>query len=252
MKTDIAHLDVALDDVIQAADTLRNDKQPVTIDAVRAHLGAGSTRAIHAHLATWRAGHAQPAEAPKAEMPPALLEELSRWAQQYAQDAGAGMREALAASDSDLAALARVGDELEAERDDLLADVASARAAREQAQLVADERNEEIERLTAELRNARQIAADALVGKAKDQLAIDGKDAQLADLRQQLERNVAATAAESDARLAAQMDLVGIKTERDNLAEEVKDLRTKLDASRTERSNLRAELEILRAQTKGK
>ncbi|XYJ09673.1 hypothetical protein ACSUZJ_20160 [Telluria sp. B2] len=44
-----------------------------------------------------------------------------------------------------------------------------------------------IERLNAELRNARQVAMDALVGKAKDRLASDGKDAQLADLRAEVE-----------------------------------------------------------------
>jgi hypothetical protein len=82
----------------------------------------------------------------------------------------------------------------------------------------------------AELRNARTIATDALVGKAKDQLAIEGKDAQLADLRAQLERNVAAQAALSDARLAAEMELVGAVTARDNYAAEIKELRARLAA----------------------
>ena len=167
-------------------------------------------------------------------LPPALLAELGRWARQYAEDAGAGLRDALARADSDMHSLLAASDQLEAQRKALGIEL--------------DERNEDIERLSAELRNARQVAADALVGKAKDQLAIDGKDAQLADLRQQLERNVAATAAESDARLRAQMELVGVTTERDNLASEVNQLRTALDASRSERSNLRAELETLRAR----
>lgn len=82
----------------------------------------------------------------------------------------------------------------------------------------------------AELRNARSIATDALVGKAKDQLAIEGKDAQLADLRAQIERNVAAAAALSDARLTAEMELVGAVTARDNYAVEIKELRAKLAA----------------------
>jgi hypothetical protein len=63
---------------------------------------------------------------------------------------------------------------LQAARDEL----SSVSAARDQAQALAAERNEEIEQLMAELRNARSIATDALVGKAKDQLAIEGKDAQ--------------------------------------------------------------------------
>lgn len=246
MKTDTAGLDVTRDDVIAAADTLQQDGAAVTIEAVRAALGGGTASTIHAHLAAWRAAKGAPEALPEAVLPPALLAELSRWAQSYAEGAGAGLREALAQAESDAAALVQSGEQLQGERDALSAEVAEAGAARVQAQLVADERSEEIDRLNAELRNARQVAADALVGKAKDQLAIDGKDAQLAELRQQIERYVGSTAADSDARLAAQMELVGIKTERDNLAQEVQELRTQLDASRSERSNLRAELEVLR------
>ena len=151
---------------------------------------------------------------PKAEMPPALLAELSAWAQQYAHDAGAGLRDALATADSEKFALQ--------------ADLDEAQAARDHAQSMAAERDEEIQRLTAELRNARQIATDALVGKAKDQLAIDGKDRQIADLRRQVEQKLAEVATQSDARLAAEMDLVGAVTARDNYAAEIKELRAKL------------------------
>ena len=93
------------------------------------------------------------------------------------------------------------------------------------------------ERLTIELRHARDIASNALVGKAKDQLAIEGKDAQIAELRRQLERQLASSAGESDARLAAEMELVGAATARDNLAAEVAELRAQLDASRSVRGS---------------
>lgn len=122
--------------------------------------------------------------------------------------------------------------------------------AHDAAQAVADERSEEIERLTAELKNARQIAMDALVGKAKDQLAIEGKDAQLLDLRGQLERNVAASSAQSDARLAAEMELIGATTARDSLALEVKDLQAQLAAAKSDRGALRMELDKLRGKAK--
>lgn len=248
MNTDTSQQDVALEAVIEAANSLQSEGKPVTIAEVQNKLGGGATIAIHRHLGEWRANHAPSTEMPGAELPPALVKVLTSWAQQYAQDASAALREQLDAARSDLETLLESGEALTQERNTLAHDAAIAAAAREQAQRLADERNEEIERLTAELRNARQIAADALVGKAKDQLAIDGKDAQLAELRTQLERNVAATAAESDARLAAQMELVGVKTERDTLADEVRELRNQLDVSRTERSNLRAELEALRAR----
>ncbi|WP_208023868.1 hypothetical protein [Duganella aquatilis] len=138
--------------------------------------------------------------APKLEIPEAIVAALGDWVQRTAEEAVAGPRETLARTEEELQA-ARAG---------------------------MAERDEEIEQLMAELRNARSIATDALVGKAKDQLAIEGKDAQLADLRAQIERNVAAAAALSDARLAAEMELVGAVTARDNYAAEIKELRARL------------------------
>lgn len=168
------------------------------------------------------------------EIPETVAAALSGWVQQVAEQTAAPVREALAEVEADAAALRETSAELESARDQALA------ASSEQA--------DEIERLTAELRDARQVATDALVSKAKDQLAIDGKDRQLADLRAQMERNVAAQALESDARLAAEMELVGATTARDNIANEVKTLRAQLDKSYAERSALRAELESLRAK----
>ncbi|MGX4640287.1 DNA-binding protein [Massilia sp. SYSU DXS3249] len=236
------------DDVDAAADKLHAAGKPVTIDTLREALGGGSPAAIGRALLAWRAGRAQPAEAPPAQLPAALVADLAKWAQQFAQEAGAGTRAALDQAGRDMDELLAASARLEAERDGLQAEVDGATAARAQAEAVAAGHAEEIERLNAELRNARQVAMDALVSKAKDQLAIDGKDAQLADLRGQLERNVAASAAQSDARLAAEMELVGAATARDGFAAEVKEMRAQLAASLAERTALRAELETLRAR----
>ncbi len=250
MNADTTRPGVTFDEVAAAADSLANDGKPVTLDAVREALGDASPNSIGRHLGAWRAARADAAQPPKAAMPESLVAELARWAQQFAEEAGAGTRDALAQARRDMDDVLAAGEQLEAERDTLVDEVASATAAREQAAAAAAERSEEIERLNAELRNARQVAMDALVGKAKDQLAIEGKDAQLADLRAQIERNVAASAAESDARLRAEMELVGATTVRDSLAAEVKDLQAQLAAVQAERSALRAEVETLRARAK--
>ncbi len=174
------------------------------------------------------------AGAPSLEIPAAVAAALGGWVQQVAEQTAAPVREALAGVEADAAALRESNAGLEAARDQALA--------------ASSEHEAEIERLNTELRDARKLATDALVSKAKDQLAIDGKDRQLADLRAQLERNVAAQAAESDARLAAEMDLVGATTARDNFEKEVKSLRAQLDKSYAERSALRTDLEALRAK----
>jgi len=239
METDPARQAVSFDEVTAAAASLQNDGQRVSIDAVRGLLGNGSPSAIHKHLVAWRASQAKPAEAPKLDIPESIGAALGSWVQQLAEEAGAGLRAALAQSESEMEALLESDEQLEAERDELRAQLASVTAARDQAVATATELGETIERLTAELRNARQIATDALVGKAKDQLAIEGKDSQLADLRLQIERNVAASAAQSDARLAAEMELVGAVTARDTFAAEIKELRAQLDAAHAERTALR-------------
>lgn len=203
--------EVTLDEVTAVASDLRNEGKEVSLDTVREALGTGSAGTIHRHLAAWRG------------------------------------REALAQAERDLDDLIKAGEELEGERDDLQAQLSSVTIARDQALALSAEQAEDIERLRTELRDARQVATDALVGKAKDQLAIDGKDAQLADLRQQIERNVASSASLSDARLKAEMDLVGAVTARDNFEAEAKELRNKLDKSNAERIALRAELEALKA-----
>ena len=241
---------LTFDAVAAAASKLQEAGKSVTLDAVRAALGTGSPNAIAHHLASWRLDHDAPAAPAAPEIPAAILADLNAWAQRYAEQAGAGTREALAQAERDLAWLAEAGGQIEAERDDLQEQVEDASRARDQAQAAAAERDEEIERLNADLRDARQTAMDALVGKAKDQLAIDGKEAQLADLRLQLERNVAASAAQSDARLAAEMELVGAVTARDGMAAELEGLRRQLASVQTERTNLRAEVEVLRNRAK--
>ena len=208
--------------VAEAADSLQNDGKRVTIEAVCELLDGASVNAVHKHLTAWRVAHAKPAPAPKLDIPEPIATALGKWAQQLAEEAGAGVRDALAQSQEDLEVLHKSGEQFEAEREELLAQVARL--------------GEEIDQLSIELRDARRIATDALVGKAKDQLAIEGKDSQLADLRLQIERNVAAAAALSDARLNAEMELVGAVTARDNFAAEIKELRARLASRQADRS----------------
>jgi hypothetical protein len=230
MENAMTGADVTFDEVAAAADSVVSDGKQATVDAVHAILDSGSTAAIHRHLAKWRASRAKPAPAPTVEIPPQIAAALGSWVQQYAEEAGLGARDALAQSESDMEPLLQAVEQLEAEREALRAQLATVTAAHDQALETVAGQAESIGQLTAELRNARLIATDALVGKAKDQLAIDGKDRQVADLRAQVERNLADSAAQSDARLAAEMELVGAVTARDNFAAEIKELRAQLDA----------------------
>ena len=233
----MAHHDLTAEAVTKLADGLHDAGRPVTIDGIQAELGGGDPAVIGRALLDWRAARVQAAAVPDAAIPPAVADALGGWLRAYAHDAGAPARAALEHSQADLAALLDGHATLAARRDEL-------EAAQAQAEVALAERDEAIERLNAELRNAKEVAMEALVSKAKDQLAIEGKDRQIAQLRTQLERSVAESAAVSDARLAAEMELVGATTARDSLAGEAKDLRAQLDALHAERSSLRAEIEI--------
>jgi hypothetical protein len=224
----MANQDVTFDEVAKAAASLQEDGEPITVEAVRDHLDAGSPSTIYRHLAAWRADNVRQPAPPPPEIPAAILADLGRWVQQYAEESGAGPRANLAQAESDLEALRASGEQLETERDGLREEL-------DQALATLADRDESIERLNAELRNARQVAMDALVGKAKDQLAIDGKDNQLAALRAEIERNVTSQAAESDARLKAEMELIGAVTMRDSLEAEVKEVRAQLEKARAKR-----------------
>jgi chromosome segregation ATPase len=228
------------DDVSAAATRLQGEGQPVTIEAVRDALGEGSPTAIGRHLAAWRAEHVPKPALPGAEIPEEVATALRNWAMEFAE-AAAASRDTAAQSENDIDTLLRTGAELEDERDALASRVSSLTA-------LTEEQAEQIERLTVELRDARQVATDALVGKAKDQLAIDGKDRQIADLRSQLERSVTSSSTEADARLAAEMELVGATTARDNFKTENDSLRAQLKAANAERTALRAEVEGLRSR----
>lgn len=144
---------------------------------------------------------------PKLDIPEQVAATLGNWVQQTARE---------------------FGTPLQAEIETLRAELATAHA-------MLQENEDQITRLNGEMRNARNIAADALVGKAKDQLAIEGKDAQIADLRSQLERSVAVAATLSDAKLAAEMELIGATTARDNYLAEAGELRSQLEACRAAR-----------------
>ncbi len=228
----MAGQDITFDEVAAAAQGLASEGKPVTMDSLRGALGTTSVQTLHQHLTTWRGTQSTSEPPPDMELPTALTAALGNWARQLAEDAAGRVRERLAQTETDLADMLQSNEQAVAQRNELDARLAQLTTERDQALARLAERESSVERLTIELRHARDIASDALVGKAKDQLAIEGKDAQLADLRQQLERHVASSAAVSDARLAAEMELVGATTARNNLAAEVAELRAQLDARR--------------------
>jgi chromosome segregation ATPase len=211
-----------------------NDGAAVLDGIRRDSAGTASARSIHEQLAALRTAP-PPADVLHADVPASITSALRSWGQQIAQDAAARVRDSVAQVESEIASLLALNEQADVQRSELDAQLSRITAERDQALARLAERDASIERLTVELRHARTVASEALVGKAKDQLAIEGKDTQLAELRRQIEHHVATFAAQSDARLAAEMELVGATTARDNFAVELAELRAELDSYRAGR-----------------
>lgn len=224
--------EITYEQVAAAAQTLRDEGKPLSVGGLRAQLGPVSTLALHPHLSRWRAAQRPPEAVADTGLPPALAAALEGWVQERVEAVAQRLRADLGEAEADLVSLLDLQEEGDAERLSQAERLAAQAEERERNQVLLAEREAAIERLTMELRHARDIASEALVGKAKDQLAIQGKDAQIAELRRQLESQLAGAASESDARLVAEMELVGATTARDNLAAEVAGLRAQLDALR--------------------
>ena len=62
----MAGQEVTFDDVARAAESLQEDGEAVTIEAVQDFLGEGSPNAIFKHLAAWRAANVKPKAPPTA------------------------------------------------------------------------------------------------------------------------------------------------------------------------------------------
>lgn len=225
--------EITYEQVVAAAQTLQDEGKPLSVGGLRAQLGPVSTLALHQHLTRWRAAQRPPEAAADTSLPPALAAALEDWVQERVEAVAQPLRADVAEAEADLASLLDLQEEGDAERLSQSERLTAQAEELERSRALLAEREAAIERLTMELRHARDIASEALVGKAKDQLAIQGKDAQIAELRRQLESQMAGAASESDARLAAEMELVGATTARDNLAAEVAGLRAQLDALRS-------------------
>jgi len=197
-------------------------------------LAPASASAIQRHLVAWRIAQEKSIQVPKIDIHGPVVDAIETWVQHLLEAERSGHASRLLQIEADLAPILESSERIEAANQGLTTELADTSAELDRLRQILAERESSIERLTVELRHVRDIASDAVVSKAKDQLAIEGKDMQIAELRQQVERQTAAISAASDARLAAEMELVGASTARDTFAAEIQALRAELDARRAE------------------
>ena len=171
-----------------AADALLAERPGVTptLAAVRAHLGTGSPNTIHKYLRMWNENRPK-AAAQVLTIPEEISRALSSWVLQQATGSRADAEERSVQAQAAADELAKVGEDLEAERDQLLADIVALTTQRDQHQATAGERSAEIDRLLAEVERERALAGAAQVDAAQARLRAESQVENLSDLKTRVE-----------------------------------------------------------------
>lgn len=131
-----------------------------TLKAVRAHLGTGSPNTVHRFMKMW-AENRPKAAAPLVAIPDDVSRMLSTWVLQASTGARDEAEQRAMHAELDADELARAGEQLEVERDDLQAQIASLTTQRDKEQATAKAHADEINRLLAEVDRERGLAGVA-------------------------------------------------------------------------------------------
>jgi len=239
-----------------AADALQAERPGVmpTLAAVRSHLGTGSPNTIHKYLRMWNENRPK-AVAQVLTIPEDISRALSSWVLQQATESRADAEERSVQAQAAADELAKVGEDLEAERDQLLADIAALTTQRDQHQATAGERSAEIDRLLAEVERERALAGAAQVDAAQARLRAESQVENLSDLKTRVESLSISIEAERAARTAAERDvavgvaqLASVTAERDAGRAQALALQQELVAARERADQIQIGVEQLREQ----
>ena len=177
---------ITYDQVATAADKITAEGQRATIRAIRDALGTGSPNTIQRHLAAWRAVHPQTTGVVP-ELPEALVHAIAAEIERAGARARADVETQLIEAQNEAAELAKAGETLEAERDELCDQVAQRTLERDLAQGAAAERAMEIQGLKQDLERERKLAEDAWREVATAVARAEAMTEKAAEMRAELE-----------------------------------------------------------------
>jgi colicin import membrane protein len=225
-----------------------------TLRAVREQIGSGSPNTIQRHLVAWRENRPKSVAQPFT-MPDDVMRALAGWVVQSSTGARADAEERAFQAQAAADELARAGEALEVERDEMLAELAVMTTQRDQALATADERAVEIHRLLADIERERALAGSAQVDAAQARLRAESQVEQLAEMKARIAELAAAVDAERAARTVAERDLAvaaaklasvtgDLKAVRDQMI----DLQQELVLSRDRADDVRSAADVRAAQ----
>jgi len=237
---------ITFDQVAIAAQALESEGTGATLQAVRDRLGGtGSMNTIQRHLKAWRAN--QPKEPPtQIDLPADVVRTMNAWAIQASTAARAEAESEMLRAQAEADLLAKAGIDLEAERDRLLEDAGVLTTQRDQAEALAKERADEVERMTRDLEREREVANAAQIKTAESQLKLEAQAQQLADLKAEVSRLNSALDAERQTRAEVQTRAAVLQAELSAVNKEAEAERTRADGLQSKLEEARKEEEELR------
>jgi colicin import membrane protein len=245
----MGRIGITYDQVAAAADALLSENSAVTLKAVRDKLGTGGMGTIHKHLTAWQANRPKPV-APAVVLPADITRELNAWVIQAATAARAEAEENLVQVQASAFELARAGEAIEAERDDLLEQISALTTERDQEQATAKARAAEIERLTNEIERERKLAGDAQIEAAQAKLKVEDQTGKVNDLKEVVQQLKSSLEEEAAGRVKAEKEAAVLLSERDAARKEtqaekerIQGLQAHLDTAHAENRQLRVDYE---------
>jgi len=199
----MARTGVTFEQVEAVADAIRGEGLQPTINAVRERIGTGSPNTIHRHLTVWRSARPQ-AVTVTTELPASLTSAIATEIERAAASARAEIESKLVQAQTEAVELANVGEALEAERDELIEQVAALTTERDTLAGKAEQQAADIKAQAERIEREQQAAESARVELARAQLKIESSVEKLADQAAEVKRLRTALDTETKSRIAAE------------------------------------------------
>jgi len=243
----MARTGVTLEQVEAVADAIRGEGLQPTINAVRERIGTGSPNTIHRHLTVWRSARPQAATI-ATELPTSLTSAIAAEIERAAASARAEIESKLVQVQTEAAELANIGEDLEAERDELIEQVAVLTTERDTLAGKAEQQAADIKTQTERIEREQQAAEAARVELARAQLKIESSVEKLADQAAEVQRLRAALETETKSRIAAEQQAAVLTAKLEAMSERATKAEAKTEQQEKQSQQTSQELNSARNQ----
>jgi colicin import membrane protein len=242
---------VTFEQVAAVADAITGEGHQPTINAVRDRIGTGSPNTIHRHLTVWRAARPR-ATVAAPELPATLTAAIATEIERAASSARAEVETKLVQSQAEAVELANAGETLEAERDELIEQVAELTTERDTLAGKAEQQAMDIKAQAERIEREQQAAEAARVDLAKAQLKIESGTERLVEQTAEIERLRVALDSESKARIAAEQQAAVLSAKLDLMTDRATKAESRLERVEKQSEQIRQELDSARNQAQAR